>query len=109
LKVQKTNTDTLLQLVIIALPMQKKTFKVEVRKNCKICGSSLPLRYRTYCSKKCRDKATNFRYKEYQKGYAKKEQELKEQENEMVIKMYADEQEAEEIMSPKDEPSHYEE
>ena len=33
-------------------------FKVEFRKDCKLCGASLPKRFRTYCSKPCRDKAT---------------------------------------------------
>jgi predicted nucleic acid-binding Zn ribbon protein len=39
------------------------TFKVEIRKDCLICGGSLPTpRFRTYCSKKCRDKNFNLKY-----------------------------------------------
>lgn len=35
-----------------------KTFKIEIRTDCKICGGQLPnARYRTYCSAKCRNKA----------------------------------------------------
>lgn len=37
-----------------------KTFKVEIRQDCKVCGGALPnSRYRTFCSKKCRDKNNN--------------------------------------------------
>jgi len=43
-----------------------KHFKVEIRKNCKICGNILPKRYRVYCSKICRNKAIYQRHKEYQ-------------------------------------------
>lgn len=34
-----------------------RTFKVEIRKTCSICGEKLGYRQRTYCSKKCRNKA----------------------------------------------------
>jgi hypothetical protein len=35
-------------------------FKVKIRKTCKICGDKITgIRYRTYCSKKCRTKANN--------------------------------------------------
>jgi len=37
-----------------------KTFKVEIRGDCKVCGGELPnARYRTYCSKECRNKFHN--------------------------------------------------
>jgi predicted transcriptional regulator len=49
-----------------------KHFKVEIRKNCKICGKSLPKRYRTFCSKKCRNKSQYLKHKEYR---AKKQKE----------------------------------
>lgn len=37
--------------------------KIEIRKNCKLCGNPLPKRYRTYCSKECREKANRIRNK----------------------------------------------
>lgn len=48
-------------------------FKVELRQNCKECGTEIkrPSRYRTYCSKKCRDKNTNRRYGPYRNSNAK--------------------------------------
>jgi len=40
-------------------------WKVELRDNCKICGKPLPnARYRTYCSKECREKRNNQKQKE---------------------------------------------
>ncbi len=37
--------------------MTDKTWKVEIRKNCKMCGNPLPTkRHRTYCSEQCRNK-----------------------------------------------------
>lgn len=46
----------------------KKTWKVEVRTTCKMCGKPLPnARYRTYCSKKCREKSYN--QKQQESGY----------------------------------------
>ena len=40
--------------------MDKKTWKVELRTTCKICGGPLPnARYRTFCSTKCRNKSNN--------------------------------------------------
>lgn len=39
-----------------------RTFKVEIRTTCKVCGGPLSKRFRTYCSKKCRQKATNKRW-----------------------------------------------
>lgn len=37
-----------------------RTFKVEIRKDCKICSKPLPnARFRTYCSKECRNKRNN--------------------------------------------------
>ena len=51
-------------------------WKVEIRKNCKICGNPLPnARYRTYCSAKCRNKANN--NKQTKSGYSKKWQKEK--------------------------------
>lgn len=35
------------------------TFKIDVRKDCKVCGGSLPKRFRTYCSAQCRNKFFN--------------------------------------------------
>ena len=44
-------------------------WKVELRDSCKICGGDLPnARYRTYCSKECRQKRNN--QKQSQSGYA---------------------------------------
>ena len=41
-------------------------FKVEIRKYCKICGETITSkRFRTFCSKKCRTKNTNIRYRDY--------------------------------------------
>jgi len=49
------------------------TFKVEIRKDCKVCGGDLPtFRHRTFCSKKCRDKHTNLRWYPNQKARAQK-------------------------------------
>jgi len=49
--------------------MKKKTkgiFKVEILKKCKICGGRITeKRFRTYCSKKCRDKNYTIEYKDY--------------------------------------------
>jgi len=43
----------------------KKTFKVEIRDDCKMCGSKLPnARFRTFCSKKCRVKFYNEQFKD---------------------------------------------
>jgi hypothetical protein len=40
----------------------KKGFKIEIRKTCKICGAPVPSgRWRTYCSKKCRDKNSSIK------------------------------------------------
>lgn len=37
--------------------------KIEMRDDCKVCGSPLPnARYRTYCSSKCRIKRNNQMY-----------------------------------------------
>jgi len=46
-----------------------KQFIVEIRKSCKMCGSVLPKRFRTYCSKTCRQKAINERHRPYQKQW----------------------------------------
>jgi len=44
-------------------------WNVEIRTTCKICGKPLPnARYRTYCSKKCREKRNNA--KQIASGYA---------------------------------------
>ena len=49
-----------------------RKFKVEVRKDCKICGKPLPTkRHRTYCSPTCRNKEYNKRYFQYRKEYAR--------------------------------------
>lgn len=52
----------------------KKTFKVEIRKNCKICGGKLPTnRCRTYCSTKCRNRFYNKKnYKKQLEWYRNK-------------------------------------
>jgi len=45
-------------------------WKIELRKNCKICGDPLPnARFRTFCSTKCRIKAYN--KKRMDSGYYK--------------------------------------
>ena len=48
----------------------KRTFTVEIREDCKVCGEKIPEKqgrggYRTYCSKKCRGKALYHRHFEY--------------------------------------------
>jgi endogenous inhibitor of DNA gyrase (YacG/DUF329 family) len=44
-------------------------WKVELRDNCKTCGNPLPnARYRTFCGKKCRDRAHN--QKQITSGYS---------------------------------------
>lgn len=53
-------------------------FKVEIRKDCKICGKPIKeKRFRTYCSKQCRNKANTIKYKDYRsiwqrEGYDRK-------------------------------------
>ena len=44
--------------------------KIEIRKDCKICGADLPFRSRTFCSTQCRTKSTNMRCRGYQKSWA---------------------------------------
>jgi predicted nucleic acid-binding Zn ribbon protein len=47
----------------------KNKFKVEVRKNCKVCGADLPTKkHRTYCSPVCRNKANYQKNKEYSRN-----------------------------------------
>lgn len=49
--------------------MKNKTWKVEIRDNCRECGKPLPnSRYRCYCSTSCRNKANNRK----QSGYSVK-------------------------------------
>lgn len=43
-----------------------KYFNVEIRKTCKVCGNSLPLGFRTFCSTKCRTYDINKRHKKAQ-------------------------------------------
>lgn len=46
--------------------------QIEIRDNCKICGKPLPnSRFRTYCSKTCRNKAFNVKYAERQSQWQK--------------------------------------
>jgi endogenous inhibitor of DNA gyrase (YacG/DUF329 family) len=49
-----------------------KIFTVDVRALCKICGKPVPKRYRTFCSKKCRNKDLYKRYKKYNLKWAQK-------------------------------------
>jgi len=48
-----------------------RKFKIEIRNNCKICQKPIEKhsRFRTYCSKQCRQKAINRRQYEYQKKW----------------------------------------
>lgn len=39
-----------------------KHFTIEIRKTCKVCGGPLPPRFRTFCSKKCRQYDINQRH-----------------------------------------------
>jgi len=56
--------------------MTKNLFKVEIRTDCKMCGNPLPnSRYRTYCSKKCRDKRNSD--KQTASGYSREWQRAK--------------------------------
>ena len=42
-------------------------FKIEIRKDCKVCHKPLPTsRHRTYCSKECRTHALNQRHRQQQ-------------------------------------------
>lgn len=50
----------------------KKDWKVEIRKQCKICNKSLPKRFRTFCSTHCRQKSNNIKNSQYQIAWAKK-------------------------------------
>lgn len=46
---------------------------VEIRKNCKVCGDKIiSPRFRTYCSKICRTKATNKKHRKYQSAWQEK-------------------------------------
>lgn len=46
--------------------MKNKTWKVEIRDDCRVCGKPLPnSRYRCFCSKKCRTFANNQKQKQY--------------------------------------------
>jgi len=48
------------------------TFKVEIRQDCKICGSDLSKRSRTYCSRECRNKGNYQKYSDYKRQYSKR-------------------------------------
>lgn len=49
--------------------IKNRTWEVELRTTCKVCGNKLPnARYRTYCSKKCRTSVYNKRAVE--RGYS---------------------------------------
>jgi len=43
--------------------------KIEIRKNCKICGEPLKYRQRTFCCAPCRNKNTNKKRRAYQATY----------------------------------------
>lgn len=46
--------------------MKNKTWKVEIRDDCRVCGKPLPnSRYRCFCSTKCRNKANNKKQAQY--------------------------------------------
>lgn len=46
--------------------------KIEIRADCKVCGGEIVYnRWRTYCSKECRTKFFNQKYKERQDQWAK--------------------------------------
>lgn len=45
--------------------------KIEIRKDCKICGSELLLRFRTFCSTCCRNKSYVGRYNEYRNAWGR--------------------------------------
>ena len=50
-----------------------RTFKIEIRKTCKICGAPLTKkRTRTFCSTKCRNKSTNLKNRTYQYEWLRK-------------------------------------
>jgi len=44
-------------------------WKVEFRKNCKICNEPLKKGFRSFCSKKCRQKTYSKKYAEYNKKW----------------------------------------
>jgi len=47
----------------------RKTFKVEMRTTCKMCGKELPnAKFRTFCSKECRNRSYNI--KQAESGYS---------------------------------------
>lgn len=48
----------------------KPGFKVEFRKTCKVCGAPITKkRFRTFCSKECRDKFVSPKIKQYRAEY----------------------------------------
>lgn len=50
-----------------------KNFKVEIRKNCKVCGEPITGdRFRTYCSKECRNKFHNTKHRPEHKEWQRK-------------------------------------
>lgn len=47
-------------------------FKVELLKNCKICGNPIPKGFRTYCSKNCRNKRNYQKFHQSSLEWARK-------------------------------------
>lgn len=55
-----------------------KTFKVEIRKTCKICdGPITETRFRTYCSPGCRNKFHNTKHRDDHKEWQRKKRDAK--------------------------------
>jgi len=51
----------------------KNNWQVEIRSNCKICGGKLPnARFRSYCSKECRNKRNADKQREYNTEWQRK-------------------------------------
>ena len=49
-----------------------KCFSVTIRADCAVCGGDLKKRQRTFCSKQCRNKVNNRKYKHQHNGWASK-------------------------------------
>jgi predicted nucleic acid-binding Zn ribbon protein len=59
-ELKKVDANEITAGMVDATVMIKKTWKVELRDDCKVCGGLLPnARYRSFCSAKCRNKFYN--------------------------------------------------
>lgn len=76
---QKTEKFMKKNVIVHHIPLKKKSFKIEILSNCKVCGKKLGRRQRTFCSPTCRNKNNYQKNKVYQAEYqARKKDELAE-------------------------------